>query len=87
MKVRWRRIRSTVILLIVLGVIGGASAEVYRLRQAQAGVEYPTASPARTISPSSFVVAAACTRGGPSQFTRRSFPSCVSRGSRLPVSP
>ena len=46
MKVRWRRIRSTVILLIVLGVIGGASAEVYRLRQAQAGVEYPTA-PAR----------------------------------------
>jgi multidrug efflux pump subunit AcrA (membrane-fusion protein) len=45
-KARWRRIRSTVIWLIVLGVIGGASAEVYRLRQTQATVEYPTA-PAR----------------------------------------
>jgi HlyD family secretion protein len=45
-KVRWRKIRSTVIWLVVLGAIGGASAEVYRLRQAQASVEYPTA-PAR----------------------------------------
>jgi HlyD family secretion protein len=45
-KARWRRIRSTAIWLLVLGVIGGASAEVYRIRQAQATVEYPTA-PAR----------------------------------------
>jgi HlyD family secretion protein len=44
-KVRWRKIRSTAIWLLVLGIIGGASAEVYRLRQAQT-VEYPTA-PAR----------------------------------------
>ncbi len=50
MKIRWRqgwkKMRSAVILLVVLGALGGASAAVYRLRQAQAGVEYPTA-PAR----------------------------------------
>jgi multidrug efflux pump subunit AcrA (membrane-fusion protein) len=43
MKARWRRVRSTVIWLIVLSALGGASAEVYRLRQARAGAEYPTA--------------------------------------------
>ena len=43
MKARWRRIRSTVIWLIVLSALGGASAEVYRLRQARAVAEYPTA--------------------------------------------
>jgi HlyD family secretion protein len=46
MKARWRRIRSTVIALLVLGALGGASAGVYRFRQSQAGTAYPTA-PAR----------------------------------------
>ncbi len=43
MKVRWRRIRSGIILTLVLGALGAASAEVYRLRQASGSAEYPTA--------------------------------------------
>lgn len=46
MKVRWNRMRKPAILLLVLLAFGGASAEVYRLRQNQGAVEYPTA-PAR----------------------------------------
>jgi HlyD family secretion protein len=47
MSARTRRIRFWVILLVVLGTLGGASAGVYRLRQAQASVTFPVA-PARS---------------------------------------
>jgi multidrug efflux pump subunit AcrA (membrane-fusion protein) len=46
MSARGKRIRSWIIFLAVLLVIGGASAGVYRMRQAQAVVSYPVA-PAR----------------------------------------
>lgn len=46
MKVRWRRIRTAIVLTLVLGALGAASAAVYRLRQASGTAEYPTA-PAR----------------------------------------
>lgn len=46
MKARWRKIRSVVFFILIVGVIGGASAAVYRMRQSSAGVDYPSA-PAR----------------------------------------
>jgi multidrug efflux pump subunit AcrA (membrane-fusion protein) len=46
MSARGKRIRSWIVFLTVLLGIGGASAGVYRMRQAQASVSFPTA-PAR----------------------------------------
>jgi multidrug efflux pump subunit AcrA (membrane-fusion protein) len=46
MKLRWRKVRSAVVALFILGALGGASAAVYRYRLSQTSVDYPTA-PAR----------------------------------------
>ena len=43
---RWRRVRSWLVFLAVLLLLGGAAAGIYRLRQVQASVNFPIA-PAR----------------------------------------